>query len=111
MKKNILIILFLTVALLFAFAFKSKAQERDKNVTFYELIADETKLIQDDGDKAKIECDNDKVFMALFKAHAQLFKRFTCTWKEDRHGKYKHYVIYLSKSDSEIIKSWASKNL
>lgn len=78
------------------------------------LIADETELIMplnEDKTEAKITCDNEKVFNELFKSHGTLFKRFTCTWKSDRYGRYKHYVVYLSKGDAELIKSWAKINL
>ncbi len=114
MKKNILIILFLFLALMFAFAFKPKAQERDKCPSIVNsdtiLLADETTLNYTKTE-AKITCDNESVFNDIFKTHGTLFKRFTCSWKTDRHGRYKHYVVYLNKEDAELIKSWALKNL
>jgi hypothetical protein len=115
MKKDIAIVAFLIICLICAFAFTSRSQVRDRCPSVVNsdtlLLADETKLIQDGGEKVKIVCDNDKVFMELFKTHSQLFKRFTCNWKHDRYGSYKHYIIYLSKGDGEIIKSWAKTNL
>lgn len=103
MKTKLLIISFLIVALLGAFSLKANAQDST-------LIADETTLNYTKTE-AKIECDNEKVFNELFKSHGTLFKRFTCTWKSDRYGRYKHYVVYLSKGDAELIKSWAKVNL
>lgn len=103
MKTKLLIICFLIVALLGAFTLKANAQDST-------LIADETTLNYTKTE-AKIECDNEKVFNELFKSHGTLFKRFTCTWKSDRYGRYKHYVVYLSKGDADIIKSWAKINL
>lgn len=103
MKTKLLIISFLIVALLGAFTLKANAQDST-------LIADETTLNYTKTE-AKIECDNEKVFNELFKSHGTLFKRFTCTWKTDRYGRYKHYVVYLAKGDAEIIKSWAKINL
>ena len=115
MKTKLLIISFLIVALLGAFTLKASAQERDKcpsvvNSPAPELLADETTL-KYTKTEAKIECDNEKVFNELFKSHGTLFKRFTCTWKSDRYGRYKHYVVYLAKGDAELIQLWAKTNL
>jgi len=101
MKKNIAIVAFLVCA----FSFTSHAQVQDTV-----LLADET-FLNYTKTEAKITCDNESVFNDIFKTHGLLFKRFTCTWKTDRHGRYKHYVVYLTKEDAELIKSWASKNL
>jgi hypothetical protein len=103
MKTKLLIISFLIVALLGAFTLKANAQDST-------LIADETTLNYTKTE-AKITCDNEKVFNELFKTHGTLFKRFTCTWKSDRYGRYKHYIIYLAKGDAELIVNWAKTNL
>lgn len=118
MKKNIAIVTLLVLALIGAFTLKSQAQEREKcpSPTTYEksstdtILGDET-IISFKGEQAVIKCDNDEVFNTLFKTHGTLFKRFTCSWKTDRHGRYKHYTIYLSKGDGELIQSWAKTNL
>lgn len=75
-----------------------------------EILADETTLSYTDK-YAKIECDNDSVFMKIFKTHYQIISRFTASWKNDRYGRYKRYTIYLNKEDAEIIKTWAKSNL
>lgn len=75
-----------------------------------ELIADETTLTYTKTG-AKIHCSNESVFNKIFTTHGTLFKRFTCTWETDRHGRYKDYVIYLSSGDADIIKSWAKTKL
>lgn len=127
MKPKVLIISFLIVALLGAF---TKVNSQTSHVMLDSkplhitgmmtsitscgdssfLLADETTLNYTKTE-AKIECDNEKVFNELFKSHGTLFKRFTCTWKSDRYGRYKHYVVYLSKGDAEIIVNWAKTNL
>lgn len=103
MKTKVLIIGLLVVSLLAAFTLR--AQDSTKT-----LLADET-TISYSKTVAKIECDNDAVFISLFKTHQQLFKRYTCTWKTDRHGNYRHYAIYLNKDDAAIIAKWAKTNL
>jgi len=113
--KKIAIISFLIVAQLGAFYLKAHSQTRDKcpsvvNSADTILLADETTMNYTKTE-AKITCDNEQVFSELFKSHGTLFKRFTCTWKTDRHGRYKHYVIYLSQGDGELIRSWAKTNL
>lgn len=119
--KNILIIAALITAQILAFYSISNGQESHsyggngtivtpKERADTSLIADETTLNYTKTE-AKIDCDNERVFNEIFKTHGTLFKRFTCTWKTDRYGRYKHYVIYLSKEDSEIIRSWAKTNL
>lgn len=107
MKKNISIVLFLICMQVFAFYLKGHAQT---SITDTVLLADETTLNYTKTE-AKIHCSNESVFNDIFKTHGTLFKRFTCTWKTDRHGRYKDYVIYLSKGDADIIKSWAKNNL
>ena len=122
--KKIIIVTLLVIAQLGAFYLKSHAQtktqyiEKAKSVEIggnagikiVENLADETTLTWLKN-SAKIETDNEKVFMKLLTTHQQLLKRYTCTWKKDRHGSYKHYAIYLNKEDAEIVKSWAKTNL
>lgn len=103
MKTKRLIVSFLLVSLLGTFSLKANAQDST-------LIADETTLNYTKTE-AVIKCYNETVFNELFKTHGTLFKRFICTWKTDRHGRYKYYVIYLSKGDAEIIILWAKTNL
>jgi hypothetical protein len=129
MKKNIAIIALLILSLIGAFSLKSQGQERDKcpslstssadslrPLTYSSappsitILGDET-TISYTGENCVIKCDNDQVFNLLFRTHGTLFKRFTCSWKTDRHGRYKHYTIYLSKGDGETIQSWAKNNL
>lgn len=101
MKTKALIISLLIVSLLGAFTLKAQDST---------LIADETTLTYTKTG-AKITCDNETVFGELFKTHGTIFKRFTCTWKTDRHGRYKHYVVYLAKEDAQLIVNWAKTNL
>lgn len=75
-----------------------------------ELIADETTLIYQKND-AKIECDNEEIAQQLLRRYDQIIKRATWGYKKDRHGEYKHYLIIVSKSDAELIKTWAKTNL
>lgn len=123
MKKNILIIALLIAALTGAFSLKANSQYSNKlsNVitiktdTVYDqpnqtLIADETTLTYSKTE-AKIHCSNETVFNKIFRTHGMIFKRFTCTWKADRHGRYKDYVIYLNKDDAGLIVKWAKTNL
>jgi hypothetical protein len=108
MKTRVLIIAFLIVSLICAFAFTSHAQcATDSNKT---LIADETWLMRTKTG-TKIQCYNESVFYDLLKSHGTLFKRFTCTWKTDRHGRYKEYIAYLSYEDAQLIVNWAKTNL
>jgi hypothetical protein len=75
------------------------------------LLADETTLSYTEK-YAKIECDNEKVFMKLFTTHYQIISRFTASWKVDKKGHaYKRYTLLLDKQDAELIKLWANKNL
>lgn len=105
MKKNILISAFWIIMLLFAFYLKGHSQCKDTI-----LIADETTLNYTKTE-ARIHCSNESVFNEIFKSHGTLFKRFTCTWKTDRHGRYKDYIIYLNKDDAQLIINWAKSNL
>jgi len=104
--KKIAIIAFLIAALILAFYLISPAQDRSDTI----LLADETTMIFTKTE-AKISCTNQEVFDEIFKTHGTLFKRFTCTWKTDRYGRYKLYVAYLSKEDAKLIQSWAKTNL
>lgn len=113
--KKFLIVLLLIAAQIAAFCSISKGQDRGNFPPLTKpvdtiLLADETTL-KYTKTEAQIKCSNESVFNELFKSHGTLFKRFTCTWKTDRHGRYKYYVIYLSQGDAEIIKSWAKINL
>lgn len=122
MKKNFLIVLFLTIAQMGAFYIKSNGQysNRISNIvsiktdTIWEikpvLIADETTITYTKTE-AIITCDNDTIFKKIHETHSQLFKRFTCTWIHRKSNPYKHYVIYMDKADSQILITWAKKNL
>jgi hypothetical protein len=103
MKKNITIVVFVILSNLLAL--KSIAQDSTGTI-----LADDTRIVYTDKG-AKIECDNDKVFYKLFTTHYQLIQRFTSAWKTNGKTMWKHYVVYLSKGDAEIIKSWAKSNL
>lgn len=121
-----LIILFLVIAQLGAFYLKAHSQTNFNPKGYAgsintiidtgealtkELIADETTLSYT-AKYAKIECDNDKVFMKLFTTHYQLITHFSASWQVDRKGNaYKRYTLFLNKEDSKIIKSWAKINL
>lgn len=124
--KKYLIVLFLISAQIGAFYLKAHSQRmtviKQGNIELAgpdsayrpnfikTTLADETTLSYADK-YAKIECDNDSVFMKLFTTHYQIITRFSASWKYDRHGRYKHYTIYLNKEDAELIKSWAKNNL
>lgn len=120
--KKYLIVLFLLIAQLGSFYLKAHSQtaryavrvstaQLDSGETAKYIIADETTLSYT-AKYAKIECDNDKVFMKLFTTHYQLITRFSATWKVDSRGNaYKRYTLLVNKEDSEIIKKWAKTNL
>jgi hypothetical protein len=121
--KKYLIVLFLVIAQIGAFYLKANAQaprhfarisasQMDSGeVVTKEIIADETTLSYT-SKYAKIECDNDKVFMKLFTTHYQIISRFTASWKVNSIGNaYKHYTIFMNKQDAELIKSWSKNNL
>jgi hypothetical protein len=115
MKTKVLIISFLIVALLGAFTLKANAQDRDKcpsvvNSPAPELLADETTLSYNKTE-AKINCSNEIICDKILKSHEQLIKRLTWSWKTDRNGRYKHYMIYFAKGDAELIVKWAKTNL
>jgi hypothetical protein len=114
MKTKVSICLFWIFALTCAFYMKANAQQRDKCPSVVNsdtlLLADETTLNWVKSG-AKIHCTNESVFNELFKSHGTLFKRFTCTWKTDRKGRYKDYVIYLNRDDADYVIKWAKINL
>lgn len=116
MKAKILIITSLVVALTLAYCSQSHAQiPRDKcpsivNSSDTILLADETTLTWGKTD-AKIHCSNESVFNDLYKSHGILFKRYTCTWKKDRHGNYRDYLIYVNRQDAQLIINWSKHNL
>lgn len=121
--KHIAIISFLAIANLLAFT-RVHAQQLAKPDTWVktyadtasyksvapELIADETTITYLKND-AKIECDNEEIAQKLLRRYDQIIKRAAWGYKKDRHGEYKHYLIIVSKSDAELIKTWAKTNL
>lgn len=122
MKSKVIIILFLAFALSVAFYITTHGQTYKSTKEFTKcgtvhqrtdttfLIADET-FLNYTKTEAKITCTNESVFNEIFKSHGTLFKRFSCTWKSDRHGRYKYYVIYLNKDDADILLQWIKTNL
>lgn len=117
MKTKVLIIAFLIASLLAAFTLNSNAQCCSMQIVGSGHLAQDSTLIADETNLtysktgAKIVCDNESVFNKLLKTHGTLFRQFTCAWKTDRYGRYKHYIIYLSKGDAETIINWAKTNL
>ena len=110
MKQRILIMSFWIISLCVAFAFKSSAQANAIRPSTVTKLGAETTLSQF-GDSAIIECDNDLIFQKLFDTHYQLFHKFSATWITNLKGRHKHYTIYLSKGDADIIVKWAKTNL
>lgn len=126
MKTKAIIIAFLIVAQIGAFALKSYTQERDKcpSGSYYVsnghivshvkdsgiLLGDETRLFHL-ATESKIICDNEKIFKKIHLTHSQLFKRFTCKWQRGSEGRHKHYIIYIDKADANILIQWAKINL
>jgi hypothetical protein len=122
-KKHIVIVLFLAVANLLAFT-RVHAQQLAKPDTWVktwadtashksvapELLADETTISYLKND-AKIECDNEEIAQKLLRRYDQVIKRVVWSYKKDRHGEYKHYVIVVGRQDADLIKSWAKSNL
>lgn len=103
MKTKLLIIAFLALSLLGAF--KLKAQD-----TTPKLLADET-TISYSGNLCTIATDNPDVFCTIYRRWNQLFRHYTCRWRKDKSGRHAHYVIFVSKGDSELIVKWAKTNL
>jgi len=117
MKKNTIIVLFLAIALIFAFSFKSNAQLIQKmqygielDTSKPEVIADET-TINDNKTGAVIKCSNDTVHFKIYQKWQHAFKRYSWVWKKHRHGIYKEYSITVSRKDGELIRVWAKNNL
>jgi len=75
-----------------------------------EVIADETTVTYTKTG-AKIECSNDTVHFKLYQKWQHTFTRYSWTWKKDRHGAYKQYLITISRKDAELLKQWAKDNL
>ena len=114
MKTKAIIVLFWIMALIGAFSLKSSAQINQTG--FYTipskpvLIADETTLI-DTKTGARIECTSDKVHFKLYEKWQHAFVKYSWSWKRDRKGPYKIYVIYISKKDAQLIREWSKNNL
>lgn len=108
MKQKFLIVSFWLFSLMGAFALKAHAQ--DKTPQQKEVIADET-TITETKTGAKIECDNDKLANKLIFAFKEKVKGYGWAWRKDRHGAYKHYVIYVDKETGNKIIEWAKTNL
>lgn len=108
MKKNILIVLFLTIALIAAFSFVSKAQTEPTNKK--ELIADETWLTHLKTG-AKIVTTLESVFQEISLKWGTEFKKITITYKAANGQRYKEYVILISEETANNISQWAKKNL
>lgn len=114
MKQKLIIVSFLIIALIGAFSLKSNAQQRDKcpsiTTTDSVILADETTLTTGKSD-IKIETYSDEIFYKLYKRFEPNFKRYTCSFKTDRHGRYKVYTIYLQKEYFNDIVKWSNLNL
>ncbi len=123
MKSKAIIISFLVIAQIGAFALISYSQNKPATKHFGNtslpvnktndsviLLADETTLSYCKTE-AIIVCDNETIFLKIHETHSQLFKRFTCNWKHTGKISYKHYVIYMDRGDSQILINWAKKNL
>ena len=108
MKKNILIVLFLTISLIAAFSFISHAQTAPTNKK--ELIADETWLTYNKTG-AKIVTTLESVFQDISLKWGTEFKKITITYKTANGQQYKEYVILISEQTANNIKQWAKKNL
>jgi hypothetical protein len=108
MKTKVLIIAFLIVSLIFAFAFSSHAQcAIDTSKT---LLADETWLTYSKTG-ARIISYSEGAFKDISLKFGDQFKRISIVYKSDRHGPYKEYSIYLSQDVANSIKEWAKTNL
>jgi hypothetical protein len=89
MKTKVLIIAFLILSLVFAFAFKSRAQS-DSSKT---LIADET-WITYTKTGARIISYSEQAFKDISIRFGEQFKSITIKYKTDRNGPYKG-ICYL----------------
>ena len=74
------------------------------------LIADETNLTYTKTG-AKIVSYSELAFQAISLKWGDQFKSIHIYYKNDRHGSYKEYVIYLSTELATNIRSWAKTNL
>lgn len=120
MKSKFIILAFLALTLLAAFALKSNAQYGVQNLKYPsdipitsdkpELIADETTLTYTKTG-VRIDCSNDPVHFKIYQKWQHTFVRYAWSWKKDRKGPYKQYTITVSKKDAELIKEWAKTNL
>lgn len=108
MKKNILIVLFLTISLIAAFSFISHAQSAPINKK--ELIADETWLTYNKTG-AKIVTTLESVFQDISLKWGTEFKKITITYKVANGQQYKEYVILISEQTANNITQWAKKRL
>lgn len=108
MKTKVLIVAFLIVSLICAFAFTSHAQcTTDTSKT---LIADESWLTYSKTG-ARIMTFSESVFKDISLKFGEEFKRISILYKKDRNGAYKEYNIYLSKEVATNITNWAKTNL
>lgn len=128
MKTKVLIVAFLIVSLICAFAFTSHAQKSTiyntdgqfTKITTYSCsgkITDSTILIGDETwiaytkTGARILTYSESVFKDISLKFGEEFKRISILYKKDRNGPYKEYVIYMSQEVGNNIKEWAKSNL
>jgi hypothetical protein len=108
MKTKAVIIAFLIVSLICAFAFTSHAQcATDTSKT---LLADETWLTYTKTG-AKIVSYSEQAFKDIALKFGERFKSIAIKYKTDRNGPYKEYAIYLSQDVANNIRNWAKTNL
>lgn len=120
MKTKVLIVAFLIVSLICAFAFTGRSQAYKDNKPVVSslgdtlnnkwLIADETWLTQLKTG-AKIVTYSESVFRDISLTFGSEFKRISIMYKKDRNGPYKEYSIYLTQEVANNIKEWAKTNL
>lgn len=123
MKAKVLIMSFLAICLICAFAFKCHSQTyvygtNEANVSKVApidssskiLIADETWLTYSKTG-ARITSYSEKAFTDISLKFGDRFKRISIVYKSDRHGPYKEYSIYLTQEVANNIKEWAKTNL
>jgi len=122
-SKQIAIVAFVLIANLLAFT-RIHAQQLAKPDTWVktwadtashksvapELLADETTITYLKND-AKIECDNEEIAQKILRRYDQIIKRVVWSYKKDRHGEYKHYIIVVGKQDANLIVEWAKTSL
>lgn len=123
MKKNVLIIIFLTICLVAAISFIAPAQEVPmKRLCNYpsaqskhfikdtNLIADETRMTRVKTG-AKITTSLESVFQEISLIWGAEFQKITITYKSANGIRFKEYVILVSETTGNNIKQWAIKNL